>query len=207
MSDSPYVNDDFLDVAELAAWLQHHPCATCGDSPPRTASPTTRSAASSGSAARRSRNGSTATGGARADTIADRPEPLRLFDLADNAEGDASEPETARRPSRNETLSRASRTERTARPSDPETRPGPSHLQTASRKDETAPITAEFLRQAADAATMEEIAQQALAGAVVAARDAGHSWRAIGIATGIPHQNQTLHRQARARGVETPGRT
>ena len=72
MSDSPYVNDDFLDVAELAAWLQHHPCATCGDSPPRTASPTTRSVASSGFAAERSKIGSRAMGGDRPASVSER---------------------------------------------------------------------------------------------------------------------------------------
>ena len=51
------------------------------------------------------------------------------------------------------------------------------------------------LRDAVVAAILVNDARRALSEAVAAARVAGHSWRAIGIATGIPYQ--TLHRNRR----------
>jgi hypothetical protein len=47
------------------------------------------------------------------------------------------------------------------------------------------------LRRAAEAARLAALARTALGQAIVDARAAGHSWRAIGIRTGIPYQ--TLH--------------
>ena len=53
------------------------------------------------------------------------------------------------------------------------------------------------LREPVAAAILVVSARRVLSGAIDAVRAAGHSWRAIGIATGIPYQ--TLHRNRRSR--------
>lgn len=136
--------------------------------------------------------------------MAGRPKPPRLFDLGEGKDDNPSHAETVRRPYPNMTPSTAPLTETSARRSNREMGPG-SYVETADAGAVKALVTVECLRQASDAATMEEAAKRSLAGAIVAARSAGCTWRAIGIATGIPYQ--TLHRRS-ARpgpGVTTEG--
>ena len=123
--------------------------------------------------------------------MAGQPEPLRLFDIVEAIDDKASQPETVRCPSRKKTPSTRSTT---APPSSLETSSAPSDVETADAGGVTTSVTAECLRQVGDAATMEEAAKRALVGAISAARSAGCTWRAIGIATGIPYQ--TLHRRS-----------
>jgi len=98
------------------------------------------------------------------------PEPLRPFDP------DGEEP-AAR--------ARASSTATPAVPSTVETPP----CSTGDASERT-----DLLRYVAEAARMEASAREGFDAAVEAARAAGHSWRTLGIATGIPHQ--TLHRRS-----------
>src|SRR2546425_537697 len=109
--------------------------------------------------------------------MADRPEPLRLFDPDPAAGAHASQPETTTQPSRSETQTPSSRPDTDDR--------RPDH---------------ELLRAAAESAKLESNARMRLDTAVETARAAGHSWRALGIATGIPHQ--TLHRRSRQAGSQ-----
>jgi hypothetical protein len=104
--------------------------------------------------------------------VGDPPEPLRLFELLDAAEPSPSRPATRSRPSRSETRSSP-----------------PSQTETVTGRDDDHDV----LRAAADAATLVATSHQNLDRAIGAARAAGHSWRAIGIVTGIPYQ--TLHRR------------
>ena len=113
--------------------------------------------------------------------MADRPEALRLFALEPRSDAQTDAPsqrETASAASRSETIS-PSRTETPARPaSNRKTEPDDHPLQAVS-----------------EAAKLEAAARARLADAIAAALVAGHSWRALGIASGIPHQ--TLHRRFR----------
>jgi hypothetical protein len=61
---------------------------------------------------------------------------------------------------------------------------------------ETAASEGTALQRAAAWATLEAAARRELADAIAAAHAAGHSWRAIGSATGLPYQ--TLHRRSRS---------
>jgi hypothetical protein len=113
--------------------------------------------------------------------VADRPEALRLFDLeprSDSQTDASSQRETASAASRSETIS-PSRTETPA---------------VLASHDET-PTETHPLQSVSEAAKLEAAARARLADAVAAALVAGHSWRALGIASGIPHQ--TLHRRFR----------
>mgnify|MGYP001208125652 CR=1 FL=1 len=95
-----------------------------------------------------------------------QPEPRTLFNL--DADG-VSQPETLRGPSQGGT-------------------PAPPAQVAAA--EETDPLHA-----VREAATMEAAARTRLVDAITAARTAGHSWRTLGIESGIPHQ--TLHRRLR----------
>ena len=107
--------------------------------------------------------------------MGDPPEALRLFDLP----GPAAVPERGdKNPSRDET----------AEPSRHETRSHPSQTEMADQH-------AEPLRLVAEAARMERTARARLVEAIAAARAAGHSWRELGTASGVPHQS--LHRRFR----------
>jgi len=101
--------------------------------------------------------------------MATPPEPLRLFD--DGPALNGSQPETPSTVSRQETSENRTH-----------------HLADVCDLDRGA----QALRAAADGAILVNDARQALNEAIDAARAAGHSWRTIGIATGIPYQ--TLHR-------------
>ena len=70
----------------------------------------------------------------------------------------------------------------------------PSHVETGNCGEPAD----DALRAAGKAAKLVAAAHHDLDRAVEAARAAGHSWRAIGIVTGIPYQ--TLHRRPGASG-------
>jgi len=108
------------------------------------------------------------------------PEALRLFDV------DASQATSSRRtadgrpPSRKQTPVILSAQEATA-----------ERVQETDNDDNVLHALAEQARLVADA-------RRRLDEAIDAARAAGHSWRAIGIHTGIPYQ--TLHQRSDQRG-------
>jgi hypothetical protein len=106
--------------------------------------------------------------------VAARPEAPRLFDLEPC--GPTSDPGIVTGPSRSGTQGSLSGSDTPAPP--------------ASR-DETATAN-DPLQAVRDAAKMEAAARDRLDQAIAIARAAGHSWRALGIASGTPYQ--TLHR-------------
>jgi hypothetical protein len=107
--------------------------------------------------------------------MADRPEPLRLFDP--DPQGDET---------------RSSQPKTGAELSPSETRQVPSRSETRSNWQEGQENP---LHAVAEAATMVGNADRHLDAAIEAARAAGRSWREIGIASGVPYQ--TLHRRHR----------
>jgi hypothetical protein len=81
-------------------------------------------------------------------------------------------------------------------PSQLETRHAPSHSRTPEPlRDSQTETATDPLQAVREAATLEAAARARLANAITTARAAGHSWRTLGIASGIPHQ--TLHRRLR----------
>jgi hypothetical protein len=109
--------------------------------------------------------------------MAGRAEPLRLFDLADESGALASRGETTASPSINGKRSEAS----------PNETPTPAVQLRGTG--------VEALGRIAEAATLVCDAQRELDEAIEIARALGHTWRTIGVASGIPFQ--TLHRRHR----------
>jgi hypothetical protein len=135
--------------------------------------------------------------------VADRPEALRLFELP--GPGDIPEP-GHERPSRAETTapsrhgtaerSRAAiaaptRHEPTA-PSRDETRAYASRCETREQASQAADQGSEPLSLVTEAARTLRTAHSHLLEAIATARAAGHSWRELGAASGVPYQS--LHR-------------
>lgn len=131
-------------------------------------------------------------------------EAQRLFDVLTVTDGESDRASlttetkppvrdaiTARVPSQGGTGRRSSRPQ--TRSSRIETTPEPRTGWRLS-PTETSEAT-ELLRAVAEAAKLESTARAHLDDAAAAARAAGHSWRELGIASGIPHQ--TLHRRFR----------
>jgi hypothetical protein len=157
--------------------------------------------------------------------VATQPEALRLFDLAGPDAIQPSQSETERHGagrdgptlSGGETGPEATRSATTpASVNDPHvgTLPHPSRTTTPrvrprsgahDPKDGGQRLSDDFLREAAGAARLVGLATDTLTEAITAARNAGSSWRQLGIATGIPFQ--TLHRRAKlaAAHPEPPG--
>jgi hypothetical protein len=111
--------------------------------------------------------------------VAEQPEAPRLFDVESWVGESPSHRETVSAPSRSETEPPTAPTETSSLPV--------SH-------DET-PTETDPLQTVHEAAKLEAAARARLADAVATARAAGHSWRALGVASGTPHQ--TLHRHHR----------
>jgi hypothetical protein len=121
--------------------------------------------------------------------MADRPELLRLFDIAESPFDIPSKTETTDAMSRNTTTPKAPSAEET-------------HDSGAPERDGDA----EVLRRCVVAAGLMNHARVEFDDAVAAARATGHTWRQIGNATRIPHQ--TLHRRSGRRntaGNDTSG--
>jgi len=119
--------------------------------------------------------------------MAGQPDPLRLFDLDDEAVA----------PSQAETNTSLSHAETARPPSQIETSRGASQAGTrAHTRDSWSPEghDTDALKRAGAAAVGAEAAQWALDEAIAAARSAGASWRRIGAATGLPYQ--TVHRRS-----------
>jgi hypothetical protein len=112
------------------------------------------------------------------------PEPLRLFDL------DGAPP----------TQVSARRTAQTKPPSGIQTRRSPSVRETEAPPVPKPDTADQVLQTLAERATLVADARRRLDEAIDAARAAGHSWRTIGIATGIPHQ--TLHQRSPQAGSD-----
>ena len=108
--------------------------------------------------------------------MAEQPEAPRLFDLEASARRPPARAETVNTPSRSETVGPASRTETPSLPA--------SHDETPTQTDP--------LQAVRESAKLEAAARARLAVAIATARAAGHSWRALGVASGTPYQ--TLHR-------------
>jgi hypothetical protein len=128
--------------------------------------------------------------------MAGQPDPLRLFDLDDEALAT----------SQSETSASVSHGETARPPSQIETSRGASQAGTrALARDNWSPKgqDADALKRAGAAAVGAEAAQWALDKAIAAARSAGASWRRIGAATGLPYQ--TVHRRRSSRTVTGAG--
>jgi hypothetical protein len=120
--------------------------------------------------------------------MADRPEPLRLFDL------DWAPP----------TQVSARRTAQTKPPSRIQTRRIPSVSQTEAPPVPKPDTDDQVLQVLAERARLVAETRRHLDEAIDAARAAGHSWRTIGIRTGIPHQ--TLHQRSQQTGSDRADR-